>query len=83
MGAPTEVAAKAAQLRRAPKQLDMLRRVVATNGGGLNAYSAPRATWKALFEKGLVQGKSGLACCIVHTRLGLEVVRFLKAGESS
>ena len=68
-----------AALNRAPKQRDMLLRAVSTNGGGLNGFSEHRGTWQALFCKRLVQGKSGCASSIVHTRLGLEVANVIKA----
>lgn len=54
-----------------PRQLEMLGRVVASNGGGLNGYSEDSRVYRALERKGLVQGKSGLQCRFVHTREGL------------
>jgi hypothetical protein len=59
-----------------PIQFDMLVRVVKTNGGGLNGYSEDRRTWRSLEKRGLIQGKSGLQCCFVHTRKGLALYRY-------
>jgi len=59
-----------------PIQFDMLARAVQTNGGGLNGYSEDRRTWRSLEKRGLIQGKSGLDCCFVHTRKGLELYRY-------
>jgi hypothetical protein len=72
-----DVTAAIASLRRSPAQLAMLRRVCATNGGGLSAYAEPRRVWEKLHDKELVQGKSGQLDRIVHTALGLAVIRRL------
>ncbi len=56
-------------------QEKMLRKIVATNGGGIFAECQPIGTIKALFNRGLIQGKKGDACCAVHTREGLDWVR--------
>ncbi|MCW2763358.1 MAG: hypothetical protein JWR85_3559 [Marmoricola sp.] len=74
-----EVTAMVKSLRRSPAQLEMLRRVVGTRGGGLSGYREPERTWSKLHTKGLVQGKSGQPDRIVHTDLGLAVVRAMEA----
>jgi len=65
-----------------PIQFDMLARTVQSNGGGLNGYSEDRRTWRSLEKRGLIQGKSGLQCCFVHTRKGLELYRYACAKAS-
>ena len=60
-----------------PLQAETLRKIVATNGGGVST-STRGIVWrvvKALEVKGLVQGKSGYQHWAVHTREGLEWVR--------
>lgn len=64
-----------ARLRLGHRQWEFLGRVVATNGGGVNCYSADERVYRALERKGLIQGKSGQQCCAVHTREGLEAWR--------
>jgi hypothetical protein len=53
----------------------LLRRVVATNGGGVSAYDVPDSTLAGLVKRHLVQSKSVASYTIVHTREGLEWVR--------
>lgn len=58
-----------------PAQILLLRRVVATNGGGLNAYREPDRVIAGLINRHMVQGMSGRSDRIVHTRRGLDWVR--------
>lgn len=58
-----------------PKQEALLRRVVATNGGGISSYGVPDSTIKGLMDRHFIQGKAGSPSSIVHTREGLEWVR--------
>lgn len=61
-------------MRLTPNQEAMLRRIVATNGGGAS-ISDDRRTFLALHKKGLAHQKSGNAYAAVHTRAGLDWVR--------
>ena len=64
-------------MKLTPAQADTLRKIVATNGGGISPYEN-KVVWrvvKALEAKGLVQGKSGSQHCAVHTREGMDWVR--------
>jgi hypothetical protein len=62
----------------APQEM-MLRRIVATNGGGVHAgFNEARndtRVMRRLEAMGLVQGKAGSPGWAVHTRAGLEWVR--------
>jgi hypothetical protein len=65
-------------IRLTPKQADLLRRIVKTNGGGISAYrlhGGERCIMWRLHELGLIQGKSGDLSTCVHTREGLDWVR--------
>ena len=61
------------------RQLAMLRKIVATNGGGIWAGGPDERVIKSLYRRGLVQGKSGSQWCAVHTRASLELIRKLDA----
>jgi len=60
-------------------QEKMLRRIVATNGGGIHAgfneVGNDTRVIRRLEALGLVQGKAGSPSWAVHTRPGLEWVR--------
>lgn len=58
-----------------PAQIELLRRVVATNGGGVSGYHETESTVKGLIQRHMVQGKAGAQDSIVHTREGLDWVR--------
>nr|WP_313022893.1 hypothetical protein [Brucella intermedia] len=58
-----------------PKQAQMLRDIVKTNGGGISGYSLDQRVMRSLEAKGLIQGKLNQASVAVHTRAGLEWVR--------
>ena len=57
------------------KQLQLLKRIVATNGGGVLIYGPNLRTADALVKRHLIQGKRGQENCAVHTRQGLEYIR--------
>ncbi len=65
------------RVERAPTEAMMavLRQVVATNGGGLSPSGIPHSVLKGLIARHLVQGKAGAGSRVVHTRLGLKLVR--------
>lgn len=71
-------------------QKEALARVCATNGGGVRINCTVRdgevvpsqAAMRALFNKGLIQGKAGGYSTVVHTREGLALYRSLR-GESA
>ena len=65
------------RVERAPTEAMMavLRDVVATNGGGLSPSGIPHSVIKGLVARHLVQGKAGNGSRIVHTKLGLKLVR--------
>lgn len=56
-------------------QFALLDRVCRTNGGGVHVYQAPKARWKSLMDRHLVQGKLNDAEMVVNTREGLELWR--------
>jgi hypothetical protein len=56
-------------------QLAMLRRIVATNGGGVWVEYGDLRTLRALERRELAQGKKGSPGWAVHTRAGLDLVR--------
>jgi hypothetical protein len=58
-----------------PRQADLLRRIVRTNGGGLSMAGIDDRVIAGLFDRHLIQGKAGNARRMVHTQLGLEWVR--------
>jgi len=58
-----------------PKQAQMLRDIVKTNGGGISGYSLDQRVMRSLEAKGLIQGKLNQSSVAVHTRAGLEWVR--------
>lgn len=58
-----------------PAQVDLLRRVVATNGGGISAYSEKHSVVEGLIKRHMIQGKRTNEFMMVHTRKGLEWVR--------
>ena len=66
-------------MKLTPTQEAMLRRVVATNGGGVHAGwdegQKITRTLRKLEKLGLVQGKAGSDGWAVHTREGLAWVR--------
>lgn len=62
-------------------QITSLAKVCKTNGGGVSAFDFNENTLKALFSKGLVQGKKGQQHRVVHTEKGLNVFRKLNEGE--
>lgn len=64
-----------------PAQEAMLRRIVKTNGGGIHQYGLHGPTMRALYGKGLIQGKAGQQTCAVHTREGLALIRELDAKQ--
>lgn len=68
----TERAASRIKLSKAQEAL--LRKIVASNGGGLDV-DAQNRTVKILYKHDLIQGKSGRQHWAVHTREGLEWVR--------
>lgn len=68
-------------------QREALRKVCRTNGGGVriackvdeNGVVVPSARpWRALFDNGLIQGKSGAYERVVHTRQGLALKAHLE-----
>lgn len=58
-----------------PAQEDLLRKIVATNGGGVDVSGPYRNAAKALVARHFIQGKRGQGYIAVHTREGLEWVR--------
>ena len=56
-------------------QFAALDAVCQTNGGGISAYSSWQPQLTALHKKGLVQGKAGQQCRVVHTSDGLAIWR--------
>lgn len=66
-----------------PSQFEALARVCRTNGGGVEVACKYRdgevvpsnLVMRALFDKGLIQGKAGSYSTVVHTRPGLELFR--------
>ncbi len=58
-----------------PKQAQMLRDIIKTNGGGISGHSLDQRVMRALENKGLIQGKLNQSSVAVHTRAGLEWVR--------
>jgi hypothetical protein len=58
-----------------PAQIELLRRVVRTNGGGVNARGENARVVQGLMDRHMVQGKSGDLSCMIHTRRGLDWVR--------
>lgn len=65
-------------VRLTPTQQSLLRRIVATNGGGISTYKlegSERRVVMRLCSMGMVQGKAGQEWVAVHTRPGLEWVR--------
>lgn len=79
---PEQIAAKLTKAQR-----EALERVCRTNGGGLriacsvldDGSAVPsNGPLRKLYEKGLIQGKSGAWEMVVHTRDGLAVQRVLK-----
>ncbi|KAB2752342.1 hypothetical protein [Brucella anthropi] len=58
-----------------PKQAQMLRDIVKTNGGGISGHLLDQRVMRALENKGLIQGKLNQPSVAVHTRAGLEWVR--------
>ena len=66
-----------------PKQRDALAKVCRTNGGGIGIACIHRGdevvpsdrVLRALFDKGLIQGKAGGYSTVVHTREGLDLYR--------
>ncbi|AWB24190.1 hypothetical protein DA075_27660 [Methylobacterium currus] len=64
-------------VERSPTEAMMavLRQVVATNGGGLSPSGIPHSILKGLVARHLVQGKAGAPSRVVHTKLGLKLVR--------
>lgn len=56
-----------------------LRRVVATNGGGLSKHEYSKHVWQGLINRGLVQGKAGSGERVVHTKMGMEYIRKMEA----
>lgn len=67
-------------MRLGPKQIDLLKKVVASNGGGVSGYSVNLKTMRSLEKKGLIQGKLGQPYMIVHTKMGLEILKAMKDG---
>ena len=74
------------------KQREALAEVCRTNGGGVrvgcnvgpDGYGIPRdRVYRALFDRGLIQGKAGAYSTVVHTRDGLALHRSLTAAVSS
>ena len=72
-------------------QVDALRKVCLTNGGGVAIptghsgvnYGLPTThPWKGLWNLDLIQGKSGHAYRVVHTPLGLAVFSALGRGNT-
>ena len=53
----------------------LLRRIVATKGGGLSADNINHRVIAGLIERHMIQGKAGQPHKMVHTRLGLDWVR--------
>ena len=65
-----------ADIKLTPAQANMLRRIVASNGGGVSGYERSALnTMRALERRGLVQGMSGREWRAVHTRDVLDWVR--------
>lgn len=58
-----------------PRQEELLRRIVATNGGGINVGLNNEAVARGLIARHFIQGKSGSPYMAVHTKHGLEWVR--------
>lgn len=58
-----------------PAQEALLRRIVATNGGGISAISENDRVIKGLIDRHLIQAKKTISSMMVHTREGLEWVR--------
>ena len=63
-------------------QLAMLRRVVATNGGGVFVEYGNLRTLRALERRELAQGKKGSPGWAVHTRAGLDLVRSMETRDA-
>lgn len=57
------------------KQIELLRKIVASNGGGVSVHGPYLTTAKALIERHMIQGKRGQQSVAVHTHIGLEWVR--------
>lgn len=74
-------------VRLSPAQATLLRRIVATNGGGTGPYISTSdreyKTAMRLYDLGLAQGKAGNDSMAVHTRKGLAWVRANPAKEPS
>jgi hypothetical protein len=68
-----------APVKLTPSQAALLRRIVATNGGGIvggfHEASRQMKMIRRLENLGLVQGKKSAPSIVVHTRAGLEWVR--------
>ena len=62
-------------------QLDLLRQIVATNGGGICQSKANPRVIKGLIDRHMIQGKSGNGSCMVHTTIGLAFIRQADAAE--
>lgn len=66
-----------------PKQLEALAKVCRTNGGGISTpcywygdeVKPSDRVLRALYDKGLIQGKAGGYSTVVHTREGLALYR--------
>lgn len=56
-------------------QNKMLRKIVATNGGGISEMRLNHSTMWSLHKRGLIQGKRGMQSWAVHTRKGLDWVK--------
>lgn len=61
--------------------VDLLERIVRTNGGGVSAYGQHHKTVQGLVDRHLIQGKAGQAWRMVHTPIGLDFIRKRKAGR--
>lgn len=66
-----------------PKQMEALAKVCRTNGGGIymscqyygDEVKPTNLVFRALYDKGLIQGKAGAYSTVVHTREGLALYR--------
>lgn len=58
-------------------QIELLRKIVATNGGGVSSLNIPERTLQGLVARHLVQGKLNNPHRVVHTRAGLDLIRRL------
>lgn len=56
-------------------QIELLRKIVASNGGGVDVSGPYRAPAKALVDRHMIQGKRGQQTVAVHTHIGIEWVR--------